>query len=214
MRVRSTAPALLTAAALLAAIGGVNAPASAAPGDNLRIGGLINLHNQYDNGNGGFLEIYTTGTAPGSAYTVDTALADRGSNTATWRVVSADGRPRGSEVHSGDVIYLVNVYNNGNYYLDVNGYEYRDAAWWDVSVTSTKDRDGNSGKWRITAETSGPADSAVRSGDKVHLQSLFEGNGGYLDINGLGGAKYDVSTTSYWDRGRGTATATWKVLTK
>ncbi|MFE7403762.1 hypothetical protein [Streptomyces sp. NPDC057557] len=216
MRARNSISALLTATSLLATVGAVAAPASAssrALGDTLKVGGLINLQNQLNGGSGGYLEIYTTSTAPGASYTVDTTPTDRGSNTATWRVVSASGRPQGSAVRSGDAIYLVNAYSTGNFYLDVNTYQDRPAAWWDVSVTTTKNRDGDSGKWRITAETSNPVDGVVRSGDKIHLESLYEGNGGFLDINGLGGPGYDVSTTTYWDR-NGNGTATWKVLTK
>ncbi|MEU7413843.1 hypothetical protein AB0B40_31845 [Streptomyces sp. NPDC042638] len=50
-------------------------------------------------------------------------------------------------------------------------------------------------------------------GDRIHLQNLYQGDGGYLDTNGtssLPGAKYAVSTATVPNRGPGTGT--WEVL--
>ncbi|MBT3155394.1 hypothetical protein HTV45_31890 [Streptomyces sp. CHD11] len=50
-------------------------------------------------------------------------------------------------------------------------------------------------------------------GDRIHLQNLYQGDGGYLDSNGnatAGGAKYNVYTAATPNRGEGTGT--WEVV--
>ncbi|MEW2489472.1 hypothetical protein [Streptomyces sp. NPDC048411] len=49
--------------------------------------------------------------------------------------------------------------------------------------------------------------------DRIHLQNLYQGDGGYLDTNGssnLAGAKYAVSTATVSNRGEGTGT--WEIV--
>ncbi|WP_329524737.1 hypothetical protein [Streptomyces sp. NBC_01462] len=131
-----------------------------------------------------------------------------------WKVVSATGKANGSHVTSGDVVYLVNQYSTGTY-LDTNGHSTRSGAKYDVSTTATKNRGPGTSKWHIFGETSSPADGRIRTDDVVNLLNDYgSANGGFLDANGLsgqqGGAKYDVTTSPYTDRGPGTGS--WKVL--
>ncbi len=219
MRRRIVLSAVLATASLIAGGGVLAVPAAAsgtrAVGD-LKIGSIIQLQNQY--GAGSYLDTYGYGTAPGSKYAVSTT-DDPGRiaiGTSRWQVVSATGRPPGSDVLSGDSIYLVNQYAGDGAsggYLDVNGFSNVPTAWYSVSTTATKNRDGDSGKWRITAADSSPQDGLIRNGNTVHLQSEYGGNGGFLDTNGLNptGNKYGVSTNPYWNRSNA-STATWKVL--
>lgn len=50
-------------------------------------------------------------------------------------------------------------------------------------------------------------------GDRIHLQNLYQGDGGYLDVNGTasgGGARYAVSTATIPTRDGGSGT--WEIL--
>ncbi|MGW3497113.1 hypothetical protein [Streptomyces sp. NPDC001020] len=134
-------------------------------------------------------------------------------------VVRCDGLTAGQAPHrsttvtSGDVVYLINQFSSGTY-LDTNGYSTRQGAKYGVSTTATKDRGPGTGKWHIFGKTSSPTDGHIRTNDIVRLLNDYgSANGGFLDTNGHAsqhGAKYDVTTGPYTDRGTGTGS--WKVL--
>ncbi|MDR3082061.1 MAG: hypothetical protein LBV60_14250 [Streptomyces sp.] len=206
------------AAAALAATGASFAAPTTAAGaaarGQLTYGSNILLQNQY-HGNGGYLDTNGRSTRPRAAYDVSTNQTpnSRGSRTSVWKVVSATGKANGTRVTSGDVVYLINQFAGGTY-LDTNGYSSRRGAKYDVSTTAVKDRGPGTGKWHIFGKTSSPTDGHIRTDDNVHLLNDFgSANGGFLDTNGRAGrqgAKYDVSTSPYTDRGTGTGS--WKVL--
>lgn len=201
-----------SAAALAATAAPWAAPASAA-GSELTYGSDILLQNQYG-GDGGYLDTNGLSTRSGAKYDVSTNATpnSRGPKTSVWKIVSATGKADGTRVTSGDVVYLVNQYADGTY-LDTNGVDSGQGAKYDVSTTATKDRGPGTGKWHIFGQTSSPTDGAVRTDDIVHLLNDYNSaNGGWLDTNGTSsqsGAKYDVSTSHYTDRGPGTGS--WKV---
>ncbi|MFD4942339.1 hypothetical protein ACFWNT_07310 [Streptomyces sp. NPDC058409] len=217
MRIRF-AMSTLAATAVLAAVAAMFTAPTAAAGsaalNELTYGSGILLQNQYQ-GDGGYLDTNGHSAHSGATYDVSTNETpnSRGPKTSVWKIVSATGKANGTRVTSGDVVYLVNQYSSGTY-LDTNGRSARSGAKYDVSTT-TKDRGTGTGKWHIFGKTSSPADGHIRTNDTVHLLNDYgSANGGFLDTNGLsdkqGGAKYDVSTSHYWDRGTGTGS--WKVL--
>ncbi len=218
MRVRFTLPAVAAVTALAATASVFAAPTasagSAVPAGELAYGSDILLQNQYG-GDGGYLDTNGRSSRPGATYEVSTNQTpnSRGPRTSVWKVVSATGKADGGRVVSGDVVYLVNQYASGTY-LDTNGHSSRSGAKYDVSTTITKDRGTGTGKWHIFGNTSSPADGSIRSDDIVHLLNDYgSANGGFLDTNGhssQSSAKYDVSTSPYWDRGTGTGS--WRVL--
>ncbi|MFD4856409.1 hypothetical protein [Streptomyces atratus] len=218
MRIRFAMPALAATAVLAAVAATFTAPTAAASSaalNELTYGSNILLQNQYQ-GDGGYLDTNGYSAHSGATYDVSTNKTpnSRGPKTSVWKIVSATGKANGTRVTSGDVVYLVNQYASGTY-LDTNGHSARSGAKYDVSTTATKDRGTGTGKWHIFGKTSSPADSHIRTNDTVHLLNDYgSANGGFLDTNGLsnqqGGAKYDVSTSHYWDRGTGTGS--WKVL--
>ncbi|MET8412671.1 hypothetical protein ABZV34_32080 [Streptomyces sp. NPDC005195] len=220
MRSRSVMPALAATVALTATAFTFTAPTAttgSAALHELTYGSNILLQNQYL-GNGGYLDANGLSHQPGAKYDVSTNQTpnSRGPRTSVWKVVSATGKANGSRVTSGDVIYLANQYSTGSY-LDANGRSTRSGAKYDVSTTAhrTRGRDTGTTKWHVFGKTSSPTDGRIRTDDVVNLLNDYgSANGGFLDANGLssqqGGAKYDVSTSYYSDRGPGTGS--WKVL--
>ncbi|MFH8519988.1 hypothetical protein ACH4CE_33895 [Streptomyces gelaticus] len=209
--------ACAAAAALTATAAALAAPttaAGAAARSDLTYGSNILLQNQYG-GDGSYLDTNGASSQPGATYNVSTNQTpnSRGPATSVWKVMSATGKANGARVTSGDVVYLVNQYGSGTY-LDTNGHSTRQGAKYQVSTTATKDRGPGTGKWHIFAKTSSPRDGHIRTDDIVHLLNDYgSANGGFLDTNGHStqqGAKYDVSTSPYTDRGAGTGS--WKVL--
>ncbi|MFE7112977.1 hypothetical protein ACFU98_39885 [Streptomyces sp. NPDC057575] len=209
--------ACATAVALAAVTASLSAPATAVgakAATDLTYGSKILLQNQYG-GDGGYLDTNGVSGQPGATYNVSTNQTpnSRGPATSEWKVVSATGKAAGTRVTSGDVVYLVNQYASGTY-LDTNGVSTKAGAKYMVSATTTKDRGPGTGKWHIFGKTSSPTDGRIRTEDIVRLLNDYgSANGGFLDTNGHStqqGAKYDVSTSHYTDRGTGTGS--WKVL--
>ena len=53
----------------------------------------------------------------------------------------------------------------------------------------------------------------LRYGDRIYLQNLYQGDGGYLDVNGGasgGGARYQVSTATVSNRDG--LSGTWEIV--
>jgi hypothetical protein len=178
--------------------------------DILKYGDKVHLQNGYNNWQGGYLD--TNGHAQPNKYGVSTADSPtRATGTGTWEITSATGKAAGAEVVSGDAVYLRNLYGGDGGYLDTNGHAPAPNKY-EVSTSPGKDRAAGTGRWRVCAETSSPADSKVREGDLVHLLNGYnDWNGGFLDTchGGPPGGKYEVSTSHYIDRAAGTGT--WKI---
>ncbi|MER7960356.1 hypothetical protein [Streptomyces sp. NPDC096030] len=175
------------------------------------------LQNQYA-GDGGYLDAIGSVTQPpGATFDVTTNQKpnSRGADTSVWKIISAVGKQPGTPVTSGDVVYLMNEYGVGTY-LDANGSSNKPGAKYDVSSTRTKDRAPGSGRWHIFGKTSSHSDGLIRANDLVQLLNTYNwdgANGGFLDANGTAGqpgAKHDVTTSHYVERGPGTSS--WKVL--
>ncbi|BCK67507.1 hypothetical protein Srufu_014600 [Streptomyces libani subsp. rufus] len=87
--------------------------------NELKYGALVNLQNAYANWTGGFLDVADNGPT-GTAYEVSTSsTATRAGLSGTWKIASVTGKADGAIVTSGDLIYLVNQYDNKPSYLDV-----------------------------------------------------------------------------------------------
>ncbi len=122
-----------------------------------------------------------------------------------------------NELRYGAQIHLQNGYNGWQGgYLDTNGHatneQKNSGAKYDVSTSQTRDRAQGTGRWRIFARTSSPADQNVRIGDVVHLWNLYGDNGGFLETNNtsaLTNAKYDLCTNAYYNRS--SDVADWKI---
>lgn len=96
-------------------------------------------------------------------------------------------------------------------YLDTNGHSSDSGAKYGVSTADSPTRAEGTGTWQILSATGKAAGANVVSGDLVYLRNLFDGDGGYLDTNGLAtadqqtsGGKYNVLTSKGQDRAPGT----------
>ncbi|MEV0444701.1 hypothetical protein AB0I46_37910 [Streptomyces spectabilis] len=185
--------------------------------NELKYGDQIHLQNGYNSWQGGYLDTNNHSTASGAKYQVATAdTPTRGKGTGTWEILSPTGKSTGQPVLSGEVIYLRNLYGGDGGYLDTNGHakqEQKDAgAKYDVTTSQSRDRAPGTGRWRIFAQASSPADQNVRIGDVVHLWNLYDDNGGFLETNHtsqLTDAKYDLCTNAYYNRSSNVAD--WKI---
>lgn len=186
--------------------------------NELRYGDRIYLQNLYG-GDGGYLDTNGGASGGGAKYQVSTAtVPNRGPGTGTWEIVSGSCQATGAPVKSGDIIYLRNLYQNDGGYLDVNGGASSDqqnaGGIYDVSTAWGKDRDGNSSRWQIFDVSSSPQDGIVRLNDTVQLWNTYSNRGGFLETNGTSsasGARYDVDTNAYSNRGNSNVTF-WKIL--
>ncbi|MFP3992792.1 hypothetical protein U9R90_36010 [Streptomyces sp. E11-3] len=185
--------------------------------NELKYGDQIHLQNGYSDWQGGYLDTNGHSSASGGKYQVSTAdTPARGKGTGTWEILSASGKASGQPVVSGDLVYLRNLYGGDGGYLDTNGHATTDqknaGAKYDVSTSQTRDRAAGTGRWRIFAQTSTPADQNVRLGDLVHLWNVYGDNGGFLETNGHStatGGKYDLCTNAYFNRSSNVAD--WKI---
>ncbi|MCX4884111.1 hypothetical protein [Streptomyces sp. NBC_00847] len=185
--------------------------------NELKYGDQIHLQNGYGGWQGGYLDTNSGNPAQGSKYGVSTTNTPaRAKGTGTWEILSASGKAAGQPVTSGDLIYLRNLYGGDGGYLDTNSgpttTQANDGAKYDVSTSPARDRAPGTGRWRIFAQTSAPADQNVRFGDTVLLWNTWDDNGGFLETNGGSsdtGSKYDVCTNAYFNRSSNVAD--WKI---
>ncbi|POX42380.1 hypothetical protein C3486_05055 [Streptomyces sp. Ru73] len=184
--------------------------------NELKYGDRIHLQNGYQNGQGGYLDSNGNAGYAGAKYGVSTADSpNRAKGTGTWEILSASGKASGQPVRSGDLIYLRNLYGGDGGYLDTNSAatdgQQQAGARWDVTTSQAKDRATGTGRWRIFAQTSSPADQQVRFGDTVLLWNTYGDHGGFLETNGAGPAegKYDVCVNAYYNRTGNVAD--WKI---
>jgi hypothetical protein len=186
--------------------------------NELKYGDQVHLQNGYNDWKGGYLDTNGGSSAGGAKYGVSTAdSATRGTGTGTWEILSATGKAAGTTVVSGDLIQLRNLYGGDGGYLDTNGHATTDqqsaGAKYDVLTSKDKDRAPGSGtgRWRVFAQASTPADQNIRPGDVIRLWNTYADNGGFLETNsgGPGGGKYDVCTNAYYNRAQNVGD--WKI---
>lgn len=203
---------------LVSAGGRVQAKRGECMANELHYGDRIYLQNLYQ-GDGGYLDVNGLANGGGARYAVSTAtVSNRDGLSGTWEIVSGSCQAAGAPVKSGDIIYLRNLYQNDGGYLDVNGaasaVQQSGGGLYDVSTAWGKDRDGNSSRWQIFDVTSSPGDGLVRLNDTVQLWNTYSNRGGFLETNqnsSGSGARYDVDTNVYSNRGNTNVTF-WKVL--
>ncbi|HEY5834733.1 hypothetical protein [Streptomyces sp.] len=186
--------------------------------NELHYGDRIYLQNLYG-GDGGYLDVNGGANTAGGQYRVSTAtVANRDGASGTWEIVSGSCAATGAAVKSGDIIYLRNLYGGNGGYLDVSGGassgQQQSGGIYDVTTAYGKDRDGNSSRWQIFDQTSSPGDGLVRFNDTVQLWNTYANCGGFLETNSTSsasGARYDVDTNAYSNRGNTNVTL-WKIL--
>ncbi|ETS31369.1 hypothetical protein [Photorhabdus khanii] len=173
-------------------------------------GDKIHIKNNYNNGNGGYLDTNGHANVSGAKYNVLTASSPtRGPGTGTWQILSASGKNIGTEVYSGDTVFLVNLYQNNGGYLGTNGYA-PSPELYNVYTADKTARPVETLTWYIFSDTTNGYDGKVREGDIIRfLNSYNSVRGGFLDtcFNATApGAVYNVYTSRLSNRGNGTGT--------
>ncbi|MGW7086691.1 hypothetical protein ACWGH2_24815 [Streptomyces sp. NPDC054871] len=116
---------------------------------------IVHLENQFNGGQGGYLDI--NGRAPAtlagalhSVSTTDSKNRDRSSGS--WRVLAVKSSAQDGKVRVGDIVHLLNDFNDGQGgFLDINGRAAHDDKWHEVSTSRYVNRaDVSTGSWRIT----------------------------------------------------------------
>lgn len=126
-----------------------------ANGTAVRSGDKIHLMNQWNNGQGGYLDTNTFSNRVGAKLNVSTtASPDRArAGTGTWRIFALTSDPKDGNVRSGDKIHLLNGWTNaGNVdggFLDTNGRE-TNGNLLAVSTSYYADRGNGTGTWKVT----------------------------------------------------------------
>ena len=128
-----------------------------ADGAPVLAGDNIQLLNMWNKSQGGYLD--TRGyqkdyEKTGNLLCVSTATTkNRDGGSGTWKVLSASGKADGTPVMNNLEIQLRNEWNNGQGgYLDTRGYQKDYAKTGNllcVSTSSTPNRDGGSGIWKV-----------------------------------------------------------------
>lgn len=128
-----------------------------AEGTSVRVGDIVHLQNQWNNGNGGFLD--TRGyqkdfEKTGNFLCVSTSKSDnRDSGSGTWKI-SSPGKANGSSISSNSDIQLQNGWNRfGGGYLDTRGYQKdfeKTGNHLCVSTATSSNRADGSGTWKVT----------------------------------------------------------------
>ena len=168
-------------------------------GPELRYGEVYHIKNSY--GSGSWLDTRGSG-CEGNELCVSTATSNtRHRGSGSWKIWHETGSYTGYPVRNGDIVYLVNQYDQPRGYLDTRGSGCEDNKLC-VSTANTGNRDSGSGKWKIVAD---PAVDIIDRLTPVHLLNQYRGFGGYLDTRGSGceGNEYCVSTSATKLRDRG-----------
>ncbi|NRN30537.1 hypothetical protein [Photorhabdus heterorhabditis] len=179
-------------------------------GNVILYGDKIHIKNSYANGNGGYLDTNGYANVPGVKYDVYTAASPtRGPGTGTWEILSASGKGIGTEVYSGEIVFLVNLYQNNGGYLGINGF----APFPELYNVYTADKSARPVEtltWYIFSDATNGYDGKVREGDIIRfLNSYNSVRGGFLDtcsIASVPGAVYNVYTSTLSNRDNGTGT--------
>ncbi|MBS9426350.1 hypothetical protein [Photorhabdus caribbeanensis] len=173
-------------------------------------GDKIHIKNNYNNGNGGYLDANGYANVPEAKYNVYTAASpNRDVGTGTWQILSASGKDIGAQVYSGDAVFLMNLYGNNGGYLNANGYA-PSPELYNVYTADQAARPVDTLTWYIFSDTTSGYDSKVREGDIIRFLNGYSNvHGGFLDIcfNATAyGALYNVYTSLFSNRGNGTGT--------
>ena len=171
----------------------------------------LEYHIKNSYGGGSYLD--TCGVASCSTtgrYSVVTdSLPDRvGAGTGMWRLESASGKAKGSNVLIGDVVHIRNLYAEGSYLDTCGGASCSTTTQWGVYTDSQPDRAGvGTGKWTVVSAAGKANGSQLLSSDVVHLRNMYS-TGSYLDACGgttcATTTKYGVMTDSQPNRDAGT----------
>lgn len=86
-----------------------------------------------------------------------------------------------------------------------------------MATAAVPDRLPGSSTWEISSGSCAATGAPVKSGDIIYLRNLYEGNGGYLDVNGAptaaqkqAGGLYDVTTA--WGKDRDGNSSRWQIF--
>ncbi|MBS9439108.1 hypothetical protein EAE91_18790 [Photorhabdus noenieputensis] len=175
-------------------------------------GDSIHIKNNFNNGNGGYLDTNGYATAQGAKYNVYTATSPNrapGTGTGTWQILSASGKSVGQEIYSGEIVFLFNLYQNNGGYLGTNGYA-PSPELYNVYTADKAARPVETLTWYIFSDTTSGYDGKVREGDVIRFLNGYNSvRGGFLDtcFNAtVPGELYNVYTSRLSNRGNGTGT--------
>ncbi|MGJ0629717.1 hypothetical protein [Xenorhabdus bovienii] len=171
-------------------------------------GDILHIKNRHENGS--YLDVYGQSASLGEKYNVVTSVSsNRDTGSGSWQILSAESKSLGTEIYSGDTVFLVNFYRNNGGYLRVSGY----APSPELYNVYTADRPVNAldtAIWHIFTDTANEFDGKIREGNVIRLLNSFNNvHGGFLDTCWLvnqPGAVYKVYTSLLSDRGNGTGT--------
>ncbi|HVG61678.1 MAG TPA: hypothetical protein VNA24_24165 [Hyalangium sp.] len=172
-------------------------------------GQTYRIQNSYQNWQGGFLDTRAAGCEGNFLCVSTAAVPNRESNSGTWKLLSASGKPAGTPVSPGDDVHLQNMHAGFGGYLDV-AYGGCDGNFFCVSTAFSSNRDQGSGTWKVLPN--GSTSGSIMEGQPLHLLNGYASyNVGFLDIMGTGceGNLYCTSTSLRWDRD-GVGTASWR----
>ncbi|MBI6547566.1 hypothetical protein [Xenorhabdus lircayensis] len=171
-------------------------------------GDILHIKNRYANGS--YLDTYGQATSLGEKYNVVTSVSpNRDTGSGSWQILSAEGKSLGSEVYSGDTVFLLNFYRNNGGYLRVSG----NAPSPELYNIYTADRPVHSldtAIWHIFSDTTNEFDGKVRESNIIRLLNNFNHvHGGFLDVCWLANqpeAVYKVYTSLLLNRDNGSST--------
>ena len=154
----------------------------------LQYGQIYNLQNGYMNSTGGYLDVRTAG-CENNVLCVSTAYSyNRLAGSGSWMLVSAEGKANGSQVHTGDHVYLKSQFQyisetppaSGQFggYLAVKGLGCELNVLC-VSTATTAPAPFNSSVWQII----GPRTNTYQN-EMLNLRSDYVSAAGYtyLDV--------------------------------
>ncbi|AOM42362.1 hypothetical protein [Xenorhabdus hominickii] len=168
-------------------------------------GDILHIKNHYANGS--YLDTYGHATSIGEKYNVVTSvLPNRDTGSGLWQILSAEGKSLGTEIYSGDTLFLLNFYQNDGGYLRVSG----NAPSPELYNVHTADRPINAldtAIWHIFADTTNEFDGKIRESSAIRLLNNFNHiHGGFLDTcweANQSGAAYKVYTSLLSNRDNG-----------
>ncbi|WP_246551024.1 hypothetical protein [Photorhabdus caribbeanensis] len=127
--------------------------------------------------------------------------------------MSASGKGIGTQIYSGDAVFIVNLYQNNGGYLGTNGYA-PSPELYNVYTADQAARPIDTLTWYIFSDTTSGYDGKIRQGDVIRFLNGYNNvHGGFLDtcfnVN-IPGELYGVYTSLLSNRGNGTGT--WTLL--
>ncbi|PHM73174.1 hypothetical protein [Xenorhabdus kozodoii] len=172
------------------------------------------LHLKNNHADGSYLDVYGLAISIGEKYNVVTSVSqNRDSGSGSWQILSAEGKSIGTEVYSGDTIFLFNFYRNNGGYLRVSG-NAPSPELYNVYTADKPVHALDSATWYIFSDTTNEFDGKVREGNIIRLLNSFNyAHGGFLDVCWPAeqpDAIYEVYTSLLSDRDNGTGT--WTLL--